>query len=560
MAHRKIKPVLYLFTGLAAGFIMAFSGFKYLDNDQPITQQMIAAAEHVIGLSFTPVEQDSMQDQVNEQLKEYQTLRNLDLPNQVPMSLVFDPTPQGKTFSKEQKPIHWDLPREISLPDNREDLAFYTVAQLASLIKQRKITSVELTKFYLNRLKKFNPKLKAVITYTEDRALNRARQMDRELENGHYRGPLHGIPYGIKDLFALKGFKTTWGATPYKNQTVDQTATVIKRLDDAGAVLVAKLTSGALAYGDIWYGGKTRNPWNLDEGSSGSSAGPAATTSAGLVPFSIGTETLGSIVSPSNRCGTTGLRPTFGRVSRYGCMALSWSMDKPGPITRSVQDAAIVFNAIYGPDGHDQSVKDLPFNYNPDIDLSSLRIGYYKSAFESDYPNKERDQRTLEVLRKLGAELIPMELPDYPVSALQFILTAEAASAFSQLTLSKRDSMMVWQEKVAWPNTFRSARFIPAVEYIQANRARYQLIQKMADVMQNVDIYISPTFGGTNLLTTNLTGNPAVVVTNGFDQNGEPTSITFMGKLYDEGTLLAVAKKYQDAVDFDEQHPPLFTD
>ena len=560
MAHRKIKPVLYLFTGLAAGFIMAFSGFKYLDNDQPITQQMIAAAEHVIGLSFTPVEQDSMQDQVNEQLKEYQTLRNLDLPNQVPMSLVFDPTPQGKTFSKEQKPIHWDLPREISLPDNREDLAFYTVAQLASLIKQRKITSVELTKFYLNRLKKYNPKLKAVITYTEDRALNRARQMDRELENGHYRGPLHGIPYGIKDLFALKGFKTTWGATPYKNQTVDQTATVIKRLDDAGAVLVAKLTSGALAYGDIWYGGKTRNPWNLDEGSSGSSAGPAATTSAGLVPFAIGTETLGSIVSPSNRCGTTGLRPTFGRVSRYGCMALSWSMDKPGPITRSVQDAAIVFNAIYGPDGHDQSVKDLPFNYNPDIDLSSLRIGYYKSAFESDYPNKERDQRTLEVLRKLGAELIPMELPDYPVSALQFILTTEAASAFSQLTLSKRDSMMVWQEKVAWPNTFRSARFIPAVEYIQANRARYQLIQKMADVMQNVDIYISPTFGGTNLLTTNLTGNPAVVVTNGFDQNGEPTSITFMGKLYDEGTLLAVAKKYQDAVDFDEQHPPLFTD
>lgn len=547
-----------LFLGIVIGFLLAFTAASL--DDQPVTQEVIAKAEQIIGIHFTSAERDSMLDDVNAYRKDYQALRELHLPNDVPPALVFDPVPPGKKLeNKKDTPNQWDLPKDVKLPANRDDLAFYTVSQLASLIKERKITSVELTKFFLNRLKTYGDTLHAVITLTEQRALDRARQMDKELAEGHYRGPLHGIPYGIKDLFAVKGYRTTWGATPYENQQIDMTATVPQKLDEAGAVLLAKLTSGALAYGDIWFGGKTRNPWNLEQGSSGSSAGPASATSAGLVPFAIGTETLGSIVSPSTRCGTTGLRPTYGRVSRYGCMALSWSMDKVGPITRSVQDAAMVFDAIHGPDGEDLAVKDMPFNYKADVDLSKLRIGYVKSAFDNDRYNKENDQRTLDKLRSMGANLVPIELPDYPVSALRFILTAEAAAAFDDLTLSNRDSMMVWQEKAAWPNTFRAARFIPAVEYIQANRARTQLMQQMDSLMQKVDVYLTPAFGNPNLLITNLTGHPSVVVPNGFNEKGSPTSITFMGRLYDEGTVLAVARKYQQATDFDEKHPPLFS-
>jgi Asp-tRNA(Asn)/Glu-tRNA(Gln) amidotransferase A subunit family amidase len=382
--------------------------------------------------------------------------------------------------------------------------------------------------------------------------------MDQELSNGNYRGPLHGIPYGLKDLFAVEGYKTTWGAVPYKDQTIDETATVAKKLEEAGAVLIAKTSLGALAYGDVWFGGKTKNPWNLEQGSSGSSAGSAAGTSAGLFPFAIGTETYGSIVSPSNRTGTTGLRPTFGRVSRHGAMALSWSMDKVGPITRSVEDAAMVFNAIHGPDGKDQTLMDLPFNYHDNPDLSQLKIGYVQSAFERDYYNKSRDSLTLAKLRDLGAELIPIELPDYPTGALSFLLTAEGAAAFDQLTRSNHDDQMVRQGQNAWPNLFRAARFIPAVEYIQANRARQVLIQKMDSVMQKVDVYMSPTYGGNNLLLTNLTGHPSVVLPNGFTDDGQPTSITFMGRLFDEGTLLGVAQKYQEATNFNNQHPQMF--
>jgi Asp-tRNA(Asn)/Glu-tRNA(Gln) amidotransferase A subunit family amidase len=309
----------------------------------------------------------------------------------------------------------------------------------------------------------------------------------------------------------------------------------------------------------VWFGGKTRNPWNLEEGSSGSSAGSAAGTSAGLFPFAIGTETWGSIVSPSNRTGTTGLRPTFGRISRHGAMALSWSMDKVGPITRSVKDAAIVFNNLYGPDGKDQTIVDLPFNYKSDIDFSKLKIGYTKSAFNDDYNNRKRDSLTLAKLQELGADLIPIKLPDFPTSSLSFLLTAEGAAAFNQLTLNDKDDEMVRQGKNAWPNLFRAARFIPAVEYIQANRARRLLIQKMDSLIQKVDIYVSPTYGGNNLLLTNLTGHPSVVLPNGFTEKGQPTSITFIGDLFDEGTLLGIAEKYQQATDFHTRHPQMFS-
>jgi len=543
--------------GIALGILLAFGAAGILMKND-ITANAITHAADIIGLEFTAAEKDSMISELESTRDDYSAVRNLKLANSVSPSLVFNPVPIGKTFEREQHPINWEIPENVSLPDNRSDLAFYTVAELSSLVRSRKITSVELTRFFLERLKAYGDTLEAVVTLTEARALRQARQLDRELAEGTYRGPLHGIPYGLKDLFAVEGYKTTWGATPYKDQKIDMTATVAQKLDEAGAVLVAKTTLGALAYGDVWFGGKTRNPWNLEQGSSGSSAGSAAATSAGLLPFAIGTETWGSIVSPSNRTGTTGLRPTFGRVSRHGAMALSWSMDKVGPITRSVEDAAIVFDAIYGPDGKDRSVVDLPFNYPSDLDLSELTVGYVESAFRRDYYNRKRDSLSLETLRSLGADLVPIELPEYPVTSLSYILTAEAAAAFDQLTLTDRDDEMVRQRASAWPNLFRAARFIPAVEYIQANRARQVLIQRMDSLMQTVDVYVCPSFGADNLLLTNLTGHPSVVLPNGFNEDGEPTSITFMGDLYDEGTVLAVAKQYQQATDFHEKHPPMF--
>jgi Asp-tRNA(Asn)/Glu-tRNA(Gln) amidotransferase A subunit family amidase len=488
-------------------------------------------------------------------------LRKLKLDNSIPPALNFNPIPAGRTFDATEKPIEWNIPHDVNLPENRADLAFYSIRELASLIRQHKITSVELTKFFLDQIAQYDDTLQAVITVTEEMALEQAQMMDDELGNGEYRGPLHGIPYGLKDLFAVEDYKTTWGAEPYKDQVRNETATVAKKLEEAGAVLIAKTTLGALAYGDVWFGGTTRNPWNLDQGSSGSSAGSAAGTSAGFFPFAIGTETWGSIVSPANRTGTTGLRPTFGRVSRHGAMALSWSMDKVGPLTRSVEDAAIVFDAIRGPDGKDQTVIDLPFNYTPDVDLSELTIGYLKSAFESDYDNQKRDSLTLATLKNLGAKLTPIELPDYPTEDLSFILMAEGAAAFDQLTLSNKDDEMVRQGKSAWPNLFRSARFIPAVEYIQANRARQELIHKMDSLMQDIDLYVSPTYEGNNLLLTNPTGHPFVVLPNGFTTNEvQPTSITFIGDLFDEETLLEVANKYQQATDFHRSHRTVFTE
>jgi Asp-tRNA(Asn)/Glu-tRNA(Gln) amidotransferase A subunit family amidase len=409
---------------------------------------------------------------------------------------------------------------------------------------------------YLERLKKYGSKLECVITLTEELALQQAKRADAEIAAGKYRGLLHGIPYGAKDLLATKGYPTTWGAAPYKEQVINEDATVIKRLEEAGAVLVAKLTMGALAWGDVWYGGKTRNPWNLEQGSSGSSAGSASATSAGLVAFAIGTETWGSIVSPSTRCGVTGLRPTYGRVSRSGAMALSWSMDKIGPICRSVEDCAIVFNAIYGPDGKDQTLYDLPFNYETGVDISTLRIGYLKEAFEKDTTNTAFNERALETLSLMGIKLIPLELPQLPVYDISFILSAESAAAFDELTRSNRDDLLVRQIKNAWPNVFRQSRFIPAVEYINANRIRYLMIQEMAKIMERIDVYVTPSFGE-NLLLTNLTGHPCVVVPNGFNEKGSPVSISFIGKLFGEAEALALAKKYQDATGFHLKHPAL---
>src|SRR5690606_4973189 len=435
--------------------------------------------------------------------------------------------PPGFVADSIQEQIVWDLPTGVSVPKDRNALAFMPVYQLAELIRTRKVTSTELTELYLDRLEKYGDTLKCIVTVLRPQALERARQADAEIGAGKCRGPLRGIPYGIKDLLAVKGTRTTWGAMPYMQQHIDETATVVEKLDRAGAVLVAKLSMGSLAMGDVWFGGKTRNPWNLEQGSSGSSAGSAAATAAGLVAFSIGTETWGSIVSPSTRCGTTGLRPTYGLVSRHGAMALSWSMDKIGPICRSALDCALVFDAMRGPDGKDSTVKTAAFNYNAGDDIRQLRVGYLKDLFDRDTVNWGRNEKTLDVIREMGIALKEVRLPeDIPVSSLSIILGAEAGAAFDELTRSNRDTLLVNQNKNAWPNYFRSFRFIPAVEYVNAIRIREVLIKKYHDATKDFDVIIAPTFGGDQLLMTNLTGHPCLVLPNGFDEKGRPVSIS----------------------------------
>ncbi|NUO78727.1 amidase [candidate division KSB1 bacterium] len=534
-----------------------FSAVYPQQKSANLTRELVAAAEQLLGLQFNEAKRDSMLADLQDNLESYRKLRELHLNNSVPPVLSFNPIPAGMKFDARRKPFVMSPAPRVSAPAQIEDLAFASIGTLAELLRTRKVTSTQLMQMYLARLKKYGPKLECVITLTEELALKQAAAADAEIAAGKYRGPLHGIPYGAKDLLAARNYKTTWGSVPYKEQVIDQDATVVQRLEAAGAVLVAKLTLGELAWGDVWFGGKTRNPWNLEQGSSGSSAGSASATAAGLLAFAIGSETYGSIVSPATRCGVTGLRPTYGRVSRAGAMALSWSMDKLGPICRTVEDCALVFNAIYGPDGLDQTVLDLPFNYNPKVKLSTLRIGYLHKDFAHDSTFRATNEATLAKLRELGAQLIPIELPNLPVAAMSLTLSAEAAAAFDELTLSGKDDLLVRQIKNAWPNAFRSARFIPAVEYVQANRARYVLVQEMARLMQNIDVYLAPAFEGDNLLLTNLSGHPCVVMPNGFNAKGSPTSITFVGRLYDEATLLAVAKAYQDATPFHLKHPTL---
>jgi len=548
------RNALLAATAVLAGVAGYFIGAEA--DDGALDAGIVAAAQQLIGLEFTPAECDSMLDDLGDYRESYATMRGVTIENAVPPALVFDPFAMGGGVAGEDRPIQASQHDGAERPADLEKVAFYSVGQLAELVRRREVTSEELTRMYLGRLKEHGDRLECVITITEELAIEQARRADAEIAAGKYRGPLHGIPYGAKDLLSVAGYKTTWGAEPFKNQMIEENAAVIAKLEAAGAVLVAKLTLGALAWGDVWYGGKTRNPWNLEQGSSGSSAGSASATAAGLVAFAIGTETWGSIVSPSTRCGTTGLRPTFGTVSRTGAMALSWSMDKIGPICRTVEDCALVFDAIRGPDGKDPSVVEAPFNYDVSTGTEGIRVGYVKTLFEADYGFKDTDAATLDRLRELGIELIPIELPDLPVGALTHILTAEAAAAFDELTRSNRDDMLVRQIKNAWPNVFRAARFIPAVEYIQANRLRYLVMQAMEQLP--VDVYVVPSFGGDNLLMTNLTGHPCVVLPNGFSEEGSPVSITFVGKLFGEAEVLRIAQVYQDATEFHLAHPETF--
>ncbi|MCB0552600.1 MAG: amidase [Phaeodactylibacter sp.] len=546
----KKRNILTLLLGLTIGVLLGFTLLR-----GPIDRGMVEQAAALIGLEMTPAEVDSMLPGLEEQQTAYQSIREQDIPNGLTPALLFNPLPQGFEVPSDEEAIAFNLPKYVKLPENREELAFFSVAELSALIKSRQISSVELTKFFLERLKKYDPGLHCVITLTEERALAQAKQMDEELGRGFYRGPLHGIPYGAKDLLAADGYKTTWGAMPYKDQMLNYDAAVIEKLDAAGAVLIAKLSMGALAWGDVWYGGKTRNPWNTEQGSSGSSAGSASAVSAGLAPFAIGTETWGSIVSPATVCGVTGLRPTFGRVSRYGAMALSWSMDKIGPICRTAEDCAIVFEAIRGKDQRDPTTVDAAFNYNHKLEAKQLRVAYLKKDFEGDYGFKANDSLALAKLRQLGIVLVPIELPEVP--DISFILSAEAAAAFDELTRSGKDDLLVRQIRNAWPNSFRQSRFIPAVEYIQANRLRTAMIEEIHKRLKEVDVFIAPSWSGDNLLRTNLSGHPCVVLPTGF-RDGTPTSITFCGQLYGEAAILKLAAFFQANTAFHLKHPEGF--
>ena len=535
---------------------------------QRITREMLRSAEQLIGIELTEAEEAMALPGVNRNLGSYETLRKIDVPLDTEPAIAFHPAPPGKKFNPAKTKIRiskTEPPKFTSV----EDLAFSTVAQLAELVRTKQVSPVELTKMYLARLKKYSLKLLCVVTLTEELAIKQAEEAEREIKRGKYRGPLHGIPCGVKDLFATKGIKTTWGAEPFRDQMIDMDATVVERLRDAGAVLLAKLSMGALAQGGRWFAGVTRNPWQPEEdrtGSSGSSAGSASATSAGLVGFSIGTETLGSIVSPSSRCGVTGLRPTYGRVSRYGAMGLSWTMDKIGPICRGVEDCALVLDAIYGPDGRDITVGDAAFNWNPDRPLAQMRIGYVKAEFEqgntqggnqgNSDERKKMYQEALDALRQAGAKLEPMELPKFSTQSLRVILNAEAATAFDDITRDGRVNQLSGQNPGDWPNSFRTARFIPAVEYLRAQRARTLLMREMDSLMSKWDVFVTPAPGSASLLITNLTGHPAVVVPCGFINN-LPQAIMFTGNLYDEAAPLRVALAFERATKWHTMHPKM---
>jgi Asp-tRNA(Asn)/Glu-tRNA(Gln) amidotransferase A subunit family amidase len=556
----------------------------------PVKPSTIEAAETIMGLDFHPEDETRIANDLNNRLRTFQQLRQSSVPFDTEPAIIFKPALPGKEPKGPATPLapirYAKAPLTLKRPTNLEDVAFWPVTRLAALVERKLVTSTELTQMYLARLKRYQPTLNFYVTLTEELALQQAAQADQEIKAGKYRGPLHGLPWGAKDLLFTKGIRTTFGGEPFVDQVFDYDATVVERLREAGAVLVAKLTLGALAQGDRWFGGQTKNPWNPAAGSSGSSAGPGSATAAGCVAFAIGTETRGSIISPSSVNGVVGLRPTYGRVSRYGAMALSNTMDKLGPMCRYVEDAVIVLNAIYGPDKHDASVADAAFKWNPDLPLAGIRIAYVRNAFEGTAgraagagaapaggggagtgrggatPEQIEQQRqiyrdVLETYRKLGANLQAVDLPDLPLSGqIGFILEVEAAASFDEITRSgEADLLQSGTSRSTWPNTFKTARFVPAVEYIRAQRARTILMHQMDQFMSKFDVLLSAGSDAT-LGTTNLTGHPAMAVKCGI-LNNTPRILMLTGQLYDEATLCRVALAYEQATEWKDRHPTL---
>ncbi|HEX3880840.1 MAG TPA: amidase [Bryobacteraceae bacterium] len=562
-----------------------------------ITLEMLQQSLKIAGLEFSEADEKAMLNGLNQNLTRYEEVRALKIPNDVSPPFYFSSITPGMKVNKTKAPLVFSAPA-VKRPANLEDLAFASVVDLGQLLKTRKITSVELTEMYLGRLHKYNGKLNCVVTFCDEVAMTQAKQADAEIAAGKYRGPLHGIPWGAKDIIAMKGYKTTWGSNAYKDQVLDEDASVIEMLRDAGAVLVAKLTSGELAQGDQWFGGQTKNPWNLEQGSSGSSAGPASATAGGCVAFGIGTETSGSILSPSGRCGITGLRPTFGRVSRYGVMALSWTQDRLGPLCRYAEDCAVVMSVIAKPDGRDLSVSELPFNWNAKLDIKKLRVGYLKDAFDEtrDPEAKKLDDATLAQMQALGIKLIPVTVPDWTMDVSSY--SVESAVFFDELIRTGRDKQLTSPGR---GNGWRGARLIPAVEYLQLQRARSMMMIKLAEATEGFDVYLAPANSGAgggrgrgaaaagadaapstaaagrgrggagrgagggfarspmqrHFNMANLACYPALAVPNGFYGNGSPASVTFMARPFGEAELIAVAKAYQDAAGFASKHPAL---
>jgi Asp-tRNA(Asn)/Glu-tRNA(Gln) amidotransferase A subunit family amidase len=531
-----------------------------------ITADDMAAAQHLAGIDLPVAERESSRPIVVRNRDHYELLRRVTVPSETEPAFSFRPPRPRRSATS-------STPRRVSiLPTARlrkiaslEELAFEPVRTLAPLVASRQVTSTDLTKMYLERLKRHDPTLMCVVTLTEELALEQAAQADKEIRAGKYRGPLHGIPYGIKDLFAANGVLTTWGAQPYAQQVFDYDATAVVRLREAGAVLVAKLSTGELAVGDLWFRGRTRNPWNPERGSSGSSAGPASATAAGLVGFAIGTETGGSIISPASTCGVVGLRPTYGRISRHGCMTLRWTLDKVGPITRAVRDAALVLEALHGPDGHDDTVPDMPFRWNGSRDVRNMRIGYVEREFSGADSDDLRAQArrplldaALDVYRKAGATLVPITLPDLPAAAIYAVLNAEAGAMFDDLTRSGDINQLTDKGPNSRANQLRASRFIPAVEYIRAQRVRTLLLQQMNALFEDVDVFLAPS-NSDSVTMTNLTGHPAVVLPAGFvDQM--PVGLMLTGKLWGEATLLRAAAAFEAATAHHAAHPSAFSD
>ncbi len=534
-----------------------------LSQDRSVVKADLLSSAKLMDLQFSAPEIDSLFNDVLDNIANYKAMHALTLNNSTPLSLWHTAILPGMKFNKVQKPIIWDAAVNVKLPANKNELAFYTLDQLAYLIQNKKISSLDLTRFFIERIKKYGDTLQCVISLQEDLAIAAAKKADAEIAAGKYRGQLHGIPYGLKDLFAVKDTKTTWGAAPYKDQVIQEDAFVYQKMKAAGAVLVAKFTLGALAMGDYWFGGRTKNPWNLNYGSSGSSAGSTSATVAGLVPFAIGTETWGSIISPATTCGATGLRPTFGSISRSGAMALSYSLDKVGPITRSANDAAIVFHYLHGTDGKDGSAVNMPFNYAPKTNLKALKIAYAKNYFDKIKDTNRSEFEVLKQFKRMGIELIPINFPDsgvYQFNMMDVIIGAECAAQFDEMTRLGIDDALTRQTKNDWPNQFRTSRFIPAVEYINAQRHRTLLMEKVNEIVAQYDAIICPSRGGGNQSAiTNLTGHPVVCVPTGLDPKYKlPTGISFVGKLFDEATILTIAHQYQKATGWDEMHPTMF--
>ena len=531
-------------------------------SEYGFSKKDVEKSQKLIGIDVEGEYLNNMYNYLGRNRAGYDTMRKYATNNETFPALTFDPHPAGFEYPEVRTPNNqWTIPSTTILPSSDEEIAFLSILELADLLKSRKLTSERLTQIYLDRIKKFDGQLQSVITITESLALKQARQADREIAAGNYKGILHGIPYGVKDLMSVADYPTTWGAAPYKDQVFDYTATVVKTLEAKGAVLIAKLVSGSLARGDVWFGGKTKNPWDLKQGASGSSAGPGSATAAGLVAFSLGTETLGSITSPSTRNGITGLRPTYGRISRHGTMSLSWSMDKIGPMCRSAEDCEIVFDAIYGKDDLDPTTNDVAF-HQVKKSPSQLKVAYLKDDIDADSATSMGKNliKSLVVYEKMGVKPTAISLPkNYPFNVFDIILRAEAGAFFDELVLSKEVDKMVEQHYGSRANSLRQARFIPAVEYLQANRQRRQLMDEIHLLFKDYDVIIAPSFRGRQLFITNLTGHPVVSVPTGFDSRGRPTSMTLIGNLYDEGSILAMAKAFQQATDFDEKHPPLFS-